>query len=289
MNKELAVVVVTYNRIDWLKKNLYSLLYQSKRPDKIYVVDNASDDGTKDYLLDIKKKKEGFIEIITMKSNLGCSGGNYYGVGKAFQDGFEWISIMDDDCICDKQLFNKIFKLELDNNNVYIPYKLAIEDRETLLLSKDSDKNLYSIEYAPFNGFLVHRSFISKAGFPVKDYFIYSDDDEYSMRVRTYGGKLIVVKDAIVYHPNKTKIFTKKRGVVISNILLSKNRVYYNTRNSLINKRKYPQFKYNCITFYQVFKVSIKYIILLRFDLLRLLWLGFYDGLLSRINIKKAL
>ena len=46
--KKIAAVVVTYNRKEKLIKNLSCLKNQTRRLDKIYVIDNASTDGTKE-------------------------------------------------------------------------------------------------------------------------------------------------------------------------------------------------------------------------------------------------
>ena len=46
----VASVTVTYNRLEKLKKNIECLLKQSKQLDAIYIIDNASTDGTKEYV-----------------------------------------------------------------------------------------------------------------------------------------------------------------------------------------------------------------------------------------------
>ena len=42
----VAAVVVTYNRLEELKKNIDMLQRQTRIPDVIYVIDNASTDET---------------------------------------------------------------------------------------------------------------------------------------------------------------------------------------------------------------------------------------------------
>jgi GT2 family glycosyltransferase len=43
---KVAAVVVTYNRRDLLLESLAAVLAQSRAPDSVIVVDNASEDGT---------------------------------------------------------------------------------------------------------------------------------------------------------------------------------------------------------------------------------------------------
>lgn len=46
MEKITAVLVVTYNRVNLLKENIEALLNQTRNDLDIYIVDNASSDGT---------------------------------------------------------------------------------------------------------------------------------------------------------------------------------------------------------------------------------------------------
>ncbi len=43
---KVAAVIVTFNRKEMLIRNLECILNQSRTLDKIYVIDNASTDGT---------------------------------------------------------------------------------------------------------------------------------------------------------------------------------------------------------------------------------------------------
>ena len=52
MKLKTAAVIVTYNRKELLLKNLKSLVSQNHSIDKIIIIDNASTDGTYDYLKD---------------------------------------------------------------------------------------------------------------------------------------------------------------------------------------------------------------------------------------------
>ena len=67
----MAAIVVTYNRYDTLKQCLSTLEAQTRAPDYIIVVDNASPDGTASRLLadDLP------ITVIESPQNLGVGGG----------------------------------------------------------------------------------------------------------------------------------------------------------------------------------------------------------------------
>jgi rhamnopyranosyl-N-acetylglucosaminyl-diphospho-decaprenol beta-1,3/1,4-galactofuranosyltransferase len=92
----VAAVVVTYNRKDYLAGLLPTLLAQSRPLDAIYVVDNASTDGTEDFLAR-QYAGEPVVRPLRLETNSGGSGGFYAGVRQAYVDGHDWFWLMDDD------------------------------------------------------------------------------------------------------------------------------------------------------------------------------------------------
>ena len=120
----IAAVVVTYNRKDLLLECISSVLGQKGlAPDVILdvvVVDNASSDGTEAAVRkmaasedavteengkeDIDGAAEGHIagrQILYFNtgSNLGGAGGFHYGIRKATELMYDYLWLMDDDCI----------------------------------------------------------------------------------------------------------------------------------------------------------------------------------------------
>jgi rhamnopyranosyl-N-acetylglucosaminyl-diphospho-decaprenol beta-1,3/1,4-galactofuranosyltransferase len=92
----VAAVVVTYNRKDYLARLLPTLLEQTRPLDTVYVVDNASTDGT-DELLAREYADVPTIRHLRLDTNAGGSGGFHAGVVQAFADGHDWFWLMDDD------------------------------------------------------------------------------------------------------------------------------------------------------------------------------------------------
>lgn len=90
----VAAVVVTYNRCTLLEGCLNALIRQDYPLDEILVIDNASTDGTAEML---KQMFDGKITHVRMEENLGGSVGFYEGIRLAYEKGFDWIWVMDDD------------------------------------------------------------------------------------------------------------------------------------------------------------------------------------------------
>ena len=87
---KIIAVVVTYNRLSLLKRNL-DCLRQNKPLSSIIVVNNGSTDGTAEWLAEQQD-----VMVLT-QANVGGSGGFYTGIQHACQCGADWIWCMDDD------------------------------------------------------------------------------------------------------------------------------------------------------------------------------------------------
>lgn len=90
----IGVIIVTYNRLEELKIALDRSEKQSLLPDSILIVNNASNDGTKEWLTEWKDTQSTFLKyVINLHHNLGGSGGFYFGQKIAlpfFPLGFGW-------------------------------------------------------------------------------------------------------------------------------------------------------------------------------------------------------
>lgn len=91
-NFSVAVVIVTYNRLEKLKIALKSYENQIFLPNYLIVVNNCSTDGTKEYLDCWEKEKNTIRKIvINTNENLGGSGGFYIGQKASMKLNVDWI------------------------------------------------------------------------------------------------------------------------------------------------------------------------------------------------------
>ena len=91
----LSAVIVTYNRSEMLRRCLAALGEQTRPPDRILVVDNASTDGTASML----EREHPTVEVLRLTVNEGGAGGFHEGIRRAYESGMEWLWLMDDDTI----------------------------------------------------------------------------------------------------------------------------------------------------------------------------------------------
>ena len=99
MSETVAVVVVTHNRADLLAGMLEGLVAQSRQPDAVIVVDNASGDHTAQVLDSMSARAELPLTVIRSEENVGGAGGFRIGMQTAYDGGWDRIWLMDDDVV----------------------------------------------------------------------------------------------------------------------------------------------------------------------------------------------
>ena len=115
MSEKTAAIVVTFNRKELLTRNIKMLLKQKAALDAILIIDNASTDGTREFVEKNNIISNDSINYIRLDENLGGAGGFYEGVKIGYELGYDWLWLMDDDGRpYDENTFNNIKKKALD-------------------------------------------------------------------------------------------------------------------------------------------------------------------------------
>ena len=215
MEQTVAAVVVTYNRKELLKENIECLLKQQPEIPRIIIIDNHSTDGTKNYIEDYIENKQ--IIYCDTGSNLGGAGGFSYGIKYATEHGYDYIWVMDDDCMPMENALDELIKADKALNGQYgfLSSKVLWKDgnictmnlqRETLIKNlEDFDKNLNKVVMASFVSLFLKREIVLEVGLPIKEFFIWTDDWEYTRRIsRKYLS--YAVANSVVIHKSKSNI-----------------------------------------------------------------------------------
>ena len=96
---EVAAVIVTYNRRALLEQCLGAILQQTRPIDELVIWNNASSDDTELFLKEYPWPQGIEIQVHHSSKNIGGAGGFKEGLKRAYQQGHDWIWVMDDDTI----------------------------------------------------------------------------------------------------------------------------------------------------------------------------------------------
>ena len=218
---KIGVVIVTYNRLEKLKQALACFDLQSVFPEYILVVNNASNDGTAEYLDEWKKNESDYKKIIINKQiNTGGSGGFYTGLEAATRLNSDWIWVSDDDAFprenaieesckfldaySDENNLSAICGMVLNNGEIDRDHRRTIKSNGLRIKTYFANKEDYvndSFEINAFSyvGTIISKEKINLVGLPCKDYFIWCDDTEHSLRLSKVG-KILCVPKVIIDH-----------------------------------------------------------------------------------------
>jgi GT2 family glycosyltransferase len=230
-------VVVTHDRRDMLTRCLAALAAQTRRPDRIFVVDNASTDGTRSML----EREYEDVAVLALPSNEGGAGGFHEGMKRAHAEGADWMWLMDDDTIPRPNALAELLRARerLERSapptllaSVVVwrdgrlhPMNFPTPDRARMVHVIDSvERGLMPVRAATFVSLLVHRGAVDRHGLPLKHFFIWSDDIEYTSRVVLNGGLGYLVPTSVALHD------TQKAYSVES---APPRRFYYHVRNTV--------------------------------------------------------
>lgn len=240
----VCAVIVTFNRINDLKKCLEKYSKQTKKIDGIIVVNNCSNDGTKEYLEKWVNIHEEFNKnVLNLPANIGGSGGFYEGLKFALKFNYDWLWLHDDDAfLYDDTIENLYSSLQtVDSQDasaicgmVMDGEKIAFDHRRTIKKSffKTIDKNISEKEYTSekfelnafsYVGVAINVEKLLKVGLTNKDFFIFLDDTEHSYRLSKVG-KIICFPKVKILHENKYQNNNSHKATW---------KLYYSIRNNI--------------------------------------------------------
>ena len=212
----VAVVVVTFNRADLLARLLDGLAAQTRRPDAVIVVDNASTDHTRQVL---EARTDLPLHVTWSEENLGGAGGFHLGVRAAYDAGWDRVWLIDDDVVpatgCLEALMavdeDCLIAVREDLSGALVEKAavefdlrnpLAIKPKRSTVDSTYADRasmpDLVEVHNVAFEGFMARRSVVEEVGFPDPSFFIFYDDAEYAVRARRAGHRIWAVRDAVL-------------------------------------------------------------------------------------------
>lgn len=211
---KVAAVVVTFNRLEKLKKVLDAVDAQTHPHLQVIVIDNASTDGTREYLATRAHGRE--TDVVTLPTNTGGAGGFAEGMLRGYTAGADHVWIMDDDCYPAPDALERLivgFDSAVAELGKEVPFACSVVtftdgnicemnnpvptwDWGRLLVKGQQS---VMVTACSFVSVLIPRWVIADYGLPYRDYFIWFDDREYTLRL-TNRCPGVQVLDSTVVH-----------------------------------------------------------------------------------------
>ena len=248
MDPKVFVVVLNWRRSTDTIDCVQSLLGTAYQRVEIVIVDNASGDGSVARLTAAFSK----IPVIENSENLGYAGGNNIGIRYALEHGADYVLLLNNDTIVDRNVVQDLVAAAESDGGVGIvgPKIYDYHEPETIWFAGamidwstgesphiglgERDRGQYEgrVEVDRLTGcaMMVRREVFERVGVLDPSFFLYYEDVDFCLRARSAGYQIVCARNAKVWH--KVSSSTKANRA-------SALHRYYHTRNRLMLLRKY--------------------------------------------------
>ena len=230
----VTAVVVTFNRRQLLQECVRALFEQTHRLARIYIVDNASSDGTSKWVDQIAAGAPVPISLIRLPENGGGAGGFAAGIATAREDETDWLWLMDDDAAPQPDTLELLVnspparepatacvapKVVYASGGLDANQRGHFHRRLRSLPESSYVRGQYpAIGYMSFVGTLLRADAVRQIGLPRADFFVWGDDVEYSLRLRQVG-EIRLVSESVMVHKRNTHSHSNRRSRLLSVLL----------------------------------------------------------------------
>jgi GT2 family glycosyltransferase len=250
IKSNVVAIIVTFNRKELLINSLRTLYSQTIKPELIILIDNASSDGTEEYIYkNLAQEELACVEYIRLNQNVGGAGGFSVGIEKAIKTNCEWFLLIDDDVELEKEALENCLEykntykcMQMNRKDVegkvfswdqtYIPHLNIIQKKLI-----DRTEEISFVNVFCFEGLMINREVINKIGLPPSDYFLRWDDLIYGYLCSRYYNIALIKKSIInrklpfvAHNKNKLSLYYEIRNRVWTRKIVQKIEKY----NSLI-------------------------------------------------------
>lgn len=234
---------------------------------EIIVVDNGSREK-------FRVKGEGLrvenLKIIRNSENLGFAEGNNVGIRHAMNNGADYIVLLNNDTVVDKNLVYELLEATKSNNKVgiiapkiyFAPnfefhkdrynkeelgkvfwYAGGVMDWKNVIAShrgvdKIDNHQFDSIEETDFASgccIMVKKKVFEEIGLLDSKYFLYYEDSDFCQRVKGKGYKVIYAPKAFLWHKNAGS--TGGSGSTLQDYYITRNRLLFAMRYALLRSK----------------------------------------------------
>lgn len=275
MNKpKVSVIILSWNRKNDTLETIKSLAESNINNFlmEIYVVDNGSSDGSpeaiKKLFKEMKKSDKLSTKITELSTNLGFAGGNNVGMKDALSLGFDYIALLNDDTLVDKNLVGNMIKehLRLSDAGAISPKIYFAKGFEFYKKYKENElgkvfwyaggdidwNNVYGSNHGvdEVDGgqydevretdfatgcFVVYKAkALKEVGLYDEKYFAYMEDADHAQRVKKKGWEVFYSPKGVLWHKVSQ---SSGIGSELNDYFLTRNRMRFGMRYALLRTK----------------------------------------------------
>ena len=299
MNPKVLVLILSYNGISLLQDSISSYLKNDYDNFEVVVIDNASTDGTIEWV------RENYPSVYTLRTekDLKYSGGFNFGMEYAFNGkNADYVLISNNDVKADEKIISSLVSLASTSNDIgFTMGKVYYYDAPDTLqtVGKKYDQVVWNgghigngeKDYGQYDKieerawcddiyWLVSREVWEKTGGYDTEFAYQGEDFDWQVRAKKLGYKIMYTPHAKLWH---------KESMTLGRT--SPQKAYYDARNPLIIHMKYrTKVEYHAIIkmrFLDNFKSTPKYTIKGKIWHVTKIWQGFLSAMYWGIKNKK--
>jgi GT2 family glycosyltransferase len=205
----IGLMILNWNGKQWLPP-LYESIRRNEYPHfHIYLVDNASNDGS----VEITLNDHPDVTVIRMPQNVGFAMAYNLAMPHAFADGCDWVIWANNDILLESGCLSELVKAVHSDSNILVagPSFLSWSTDEPNYYMKGHCPHLIpamkigpsspaDVDWVEGSFLMVHRSSIEKVGPLSPHFFMFWEEAEFCRRIRYWGKRVVLVPGARVRH-----------------------------------------------------------------------------------------
>jgi GT2 family glycosyltransferase len=227
----LAIIICNWNKREDVLRCLDSVSSSVPSFTQVFVVDNASTDGSVEALEAYDKIP---FRLIKNNKNLGSSGGFNTGLRESLDKKYKYVHLLDNDVIVNKDTFYNAYELlenepdigavgsklyqfdepeKLQEMGAFVDWeKCQINPQYAGVSDSSSILNLVECDYVPACSVMIRTDLVRKIGSFDESFFLYWDDIEWFHRLRQTGHKVVCCGKSKAWHKMGVKIKNNTAG-----------------------------------------------------------------------------
>ncbi len=219
---KIFVIIVTYKGHLWYDRCFISLR-ESEIPLQTVVIDNASNDGTVEYI----RENYPEIHLIASETNLGFGQGNNKGMRYALDNGADYVFLLNQDAWIEPNTLKELVEIHKRNPQYGILSPMHLNADKTSIekglmnyvadlkitdpawindLYFGTTKDIYNTNYVNAAAWLLPRKTLETVGGFDPIFYHYGEDDNYMQRVIYHGFKIGLCPQVKVVHDTERRV-----------------------------------------------------------------------------------